>query len=56
MPRKKKVIIAISIFIAIAAIVGIAVGLYFHFRPTSNHVYTVVSQGNDGTVHSATKF
>ncbi len=56
MPMKKKVVIGVAIFITIAAIVGIAVGLYFHFRPSSTHVQTIVSSTSDGTTYSSTKF
>ena len=57
MPTKKKVAIAIAIFLTIAALVGIAVGLYFHFKPSSTHLHTVVSQTNDGvTTYASTKF
>lgn len=53
---KKKLAIGISIFLTIAALVGLAVGLYFHFRPSSTHLQTTVSQANDGTLYSSTKF
>lgn len=56
MPMKKKLAIGISIFLTIAALVGLAVGLYFHFRPSSTHLQTTVSQANDGTLYSSTKF
>lgn len=53
---KKKLAIGISIFLTIAALVGLAVGLYFHFRPSSTHLQTTVSKANDGTLYSSTKF
>lgn len=53
---KKKLAIGISIFLTIAALVGLAVGLYFHFRPSSIHLQTTVSKANDGTLYSSTKF
>ncbi len=56
MERRKKIIIGVAIFIAIAAIVGTAVGLYFHYKPNSTHIQTVVSTTSDGTVHSSTTF
>lgn len=56
MPMKKKLAIGISIFLTIAALVGLAVGLYFHFRPSSTHLQTTVSKANDGTLYSSTKF
>lgn len=56
MPMKKKLAIGISIFLTIAALVGLAVGLYFHFRPSSIHLQTTVSKANDGTLYSSTKF
>lgn len=57
MPRKKKIAIGVTIFLIIGALVGIGLGLYFHFRPGANHVQTVVSTTNDGaTTYSSTKF
>jgi hypothetical protein len=57
MPTKKKVIIGVAIFFTIAALVGIGLGLYFHFRPNSVHLVTTVSTTNDGlTSFSSTKF
>lgn len=56
MSPKKKAIIGVSVFLTVAAIVGLAVGLYFHFSPSSTHLMTVVSSTTDGTVHLSTKF
>lgn len=57
MPTKKKVIIGVAIFFTIAALVGIGLGLYFHFRPNAVHLVTTVSTTNDGlTSFSSTKF
>ncbi len=56
MSTKKKVVIGVALFLTIAAIVGIALGLYFHFRPSSTHILTTVSQSKDGNVFSSTKF
>ncbi len=57
MPRKKKIAIGVTIFIAIAAIVGTVLGLYFYFSPSANHVITVVSTTNDDeTSYSSTEF
>jgi hypothetical protein len=56
MPTKKKVAIAIAVFLAIGAIVGLVVGLYFHYQPGANHLETNVAQANDGTVHLSTMF
>lgn len=56
MPMKNKVAIGVAIFLTIAALVGLAVGLYFHFRPSSAHLQTTVSQTSDGTLYSSTKF
>jgi len=56
MPMKNKVAIGVAIFLIIAALVGLAVGLYFHFRPSSTHLQTTVSQTSDGTLYSSTKF
>lgn len=53
---KKKIIIGFSTFLTIAAIVGLALGLYFHFSPSSNHIHTTVASTSDGTVYSSTKF
>ena len=53
---KNKVAIGVAIFLIIAALVGLAVGLYFHFRPSSTHLQTTVSQTSDGTLYSSTKF
>ena len=49
MSTKKKVIVGVAVFFTIAALVGIALGLYFHFRPNSVHLVTTVSSTNDGT-------
>ena len=57
MSSKKKVIVGVAIFFTIAALVGIGLGLYFHFRPNAVHLYTSVSSTNDGlTSFSSTKF
>jgi hypothetical protein len=57
MATKKKVIIGFAIFFTIAALVGIGLGLYFHFRPNAVHLVTTVSSTNDGlTSFSSTKF
>jgi hypothetical protein len=56
MPTKKKVTIGIAIFFILAAIAGVTIGLYLHFSPSSTHMMTTVSQANDGTVYSSTKF
>lgn len=56
MSTQKKVAIGVALFLTIAAIVGIAVGLYFHFKPSSTHIMTTVSQSKDGNVFSSTKF
>jgi len=56
MPQKKKIAIAFAIFLAIGAIVGLVVGLYFHYKPEAYHLQTTASQANDGTVYSSTKF
>ncbi len=57
MSTKKKAIVGVAIFFTIAALVGIALGLYFHFRPNSVHLVTAVSSTNDGTTSfTSTKF
>lgn len=56
MTRKKKIIIGISVFLTLAAITGLIVGLVLHYRPSSKNIQTVVSQTNDGNVHLSTKF
>jgi hypothetical protein len=56
MSSKTKAVIAFAVFFAIAAIIGVALGLYFHFKPTATHIQTVISTANDGTIHSSTKF
>jgi hypothetical protein len=56
MPTKNKIIIGFAIFFSIAAIVGIALGLYFHFMPSSTHLLTAVSSTDDGTTFTSTKF
>lgn len=56
MPMKKKVAIGVAVFLTIAALVGLGLGLYFHFRPSSTHLQTTVSQTSDGTLYSSTKF
>ena len=56
MPTKKKVVIAVTIFIAIAALTGLAIGLYFHFRPSSTHITTTVAQTTEGNSYASTKF
>lgn len=54
--KKKAIIIGISVFLAIGAIVGLVVGLYFHFQPQSTNLYTSITSTADGNTFLATKF
>lgn len=56
MPRNKKIIVGITLFLTLAAITGLIVGLVLHYRASSTNLQTVVSQTNDGNVHLSTKF
>ncbi len=54
--KKKIIIVGVSVFLAIGAIVGLIVGLYFHFIPQSTNLYTSVTSTADGNTFLATKF
>lgn len=54
--KKKGIIVGISVFLAIGAIVGLVVGLYFHFQPQSTNLYTSITSTADGNIFLATKF
>lgn len=56
MTTKKKIILGLTIFIAIGAIIGTIVGLYFYFAPGSNHILTSVSTTSDDDTYSSTEF
>lgn len=56
MNKRQKIFVGVVVFLIIAALVGLALGLYFHFRSSSTHIQTTVSQTNDGTLYSSTKF
>ena len=56
MPRKKKIVLGVVIFIAIAAIVGTVVGLYYYFSPGANHILTTVSTTDNDESYSSTEF
>lgn len=54
--KKKAIIIEVSVFLAIGAIIGLVFGLYFHFQPQSTNLYTSVTSTADGNIFLATKF
>jgi hypothetical protein len=54
--NNKKVIIAFSIFLIVGACIGLIIGLYFHFSPSSVHLLSTASVSNDGISHLSTKF
>lgn len=56
MKRRTKIFIGITITLSVLAIVGLALGLYFHYKPSSTHIQTNVFTTNDGNLNLATRF